>query len=177
VRAKHTARRRNRGLRSREASRSADFEARFRVGTSSRLGGWISESTLNLHWSPKPNLCDLEHAAAVRPISGIRGECVDHVCFETWLTLQCDVNIWVECCFLTKVVLFFNIRIHVHSYACVCIHMHFIVFCMHSDALHSTNRLHSNAFCNHFELLHSSDARRLHSDAFSYLLHSRHVTF
>ena len=33
-----------------------------------------------------------------------------------------------ECCFLTKVVLFFNIRIHVHSYACVCIHMHFIVF-------------------------------------------------
>jgi len=35
--------------------------------------------------------------------------------------------------------------------------MHFIVFCMHSDALHSTNRLHSNAFCNHFELLHSSD--------------------
>ena len=86
-----------------------------------------------------------------------------------------------ECCFLTKVVLFFNIRIHVHSYACVCIHMHFIVFCMHSDALHSydnsTNRLHSNAFCNHFELLHSSDARRLHSDAFSYLLHSRHVTF
>jgi hypothetical protein len=84
---------------------------------------------------------------------------------------------WVECCFLTKVVLFFNIRIHVHSYACVCIHMHFIVFCMHSDALHSTIRLHSNAFCNHFELLHSSDARRLHSDAFSYLQHSRHVTF
>jgi len=84
---------------------------------------------------------------------------------------------WVECCFLTKVVLFFNIRIHVHSYACVCIHMHFIVFCMHSDALHSTIWLHSNAFCNHFELLHSSDARRLHSDAFSYLLHSRHVTF
>jgi hypothetical protein len=83
----------------------------------------------------------------------------------------------VECCFLTKVVLFFNIRIHVHSYACVCIHMHFIVFCMHSDALHSTIWLHSNAFCNHFELLHSSDARRLHSDAFSYLLHSRHVTF
>jgi hypothetical protein len=84
---------------------------------------------------------------------------------------------WVECCFFPKVVLFFPIRIHVHSYACVCIHMHFIVFCMHSDALHSTNRLHSNAFCNHFELLHSSDARRLHSDAFSYLLHSRHVTF
>ena len=83
----------------------------------------------------------------------------------------------VECCFFPKVVLFFPIRIHVHSYACVCIHMHFIVFCMHSDALHSTNRLHSNAFCNHFELLHSSDARRLHSDAFSYLLHSRHVTF
>ena len=53
---------------------------------------------------------------------------------------------WVECCFLTKVVLFFNIRIHVHSYACVCIHMHFIVFRMHSDALHSTIRLHSNAF-------------------------------
>jgi hypothetical protein len=87
------------------------------------------------------------------------------------------MGLWDECCFLTKVVLFFNIRIHVHSYACVCIHMHFIVFCMHSDALHSTNRLHSNAFCNHFELLHSSDARRLHSDAFSYLLHSRHVTF
>jgi hypothetical protein len=76
-----------------------------------------------------------------------------------------------ECCFFPKVVLFFPIRIHVHSYACECIHMHFIVFCMHSDALHSTNRLHSNAFCNHFELLHSSDARRLHSDAFSYLLH------
>ena len=37
----------------------------------------------------------------------------------------------MECCFLTKVVLFFNIRIHVHSYACVCIHMHFIVFRMH----------------------------------------------
>jgi hypothetical protein len=84
---------------------------------------------------------------------------------------------WVECCFFPKVVLFFPIRIHVHSYACVCIHMHFIVFCMHSDALHSTIWLHSNAFCNHFELLHSSDARRLHSDAFSYLLHSRHVTF
>jgi hypothetical protein len=82
-----------------------------------------------------------------------------------------------ECCFFPKVVLFFPIRIHVHSYACVCIHMHFIVFHMHSDALHSTNRLHSNAFCNHFELLHSSDARRLHSDAFSYMLHSRHVTF
>ena len=82
-----------------------------------------------------------------------------------------------ECCFFPKVVLFFPIRIQVHSYACVCIHMHSIVFCMHSDALHSTNRLHSNAFCNHFELLHSSDARRLHSDAFSYLLHSRHVTF
>jgi len=48
---------------------------------------------------------------------------------------------------------------------------------MHSDVLHSTNRLHSNAFYNHFELLHSSDARRLHSDAFSYLLHSGHVTF
>jgi hypothetical protein len=48
--------------------------------------------------------------------------------------------------------------------------MHFIVFFMHSDVLHSTNRLHSNAFYNHFELLHSSDARRLHSDAFSYLL-------
>jgi hypothetical protein len=75
------------------------------------------------------------------------------------------------------VVFYSNIRIHVHSYACVCIHMHFIVFCMHSDALHSTIWLHSNAFCNHFELLHSSDARRLHSDAFSYLLHSRHVTF
>jgi hypothetical protein len=31
--------------------------------------------------------------------------------------------------------------------------MHFIVFCMHSDAVHSTTiRLHSNAFCNHFEL-------------------------
>jgi len=83
----------------------------------------------------------------------------------------------VECCFFPKVVLFFPIRIHVHSYACVCIHMHFIVFSMHSDALHSTNRLHSNAFCNHFELLHSSDASRLHSDAFSYLLHSRHVAF
>ena len=83
----------------------------------------------------------------------------------------------MECCFFPKVVLFFPIRIHVHSYACVCIHMHFIVFCMHTDALHSTNRLHSNAFCNHFELLHSSDASRLHSDAFSYLLHSRHVTF
>ena len=55
--------------------------------------------------------------------------------------------------------------------------MHFIVFLMHSDVLHSTNRLHSNAFYNHFELLHSSDARRLHSDAFSYLLHSGHVTF
>ena len=35
---------------------------------------------------------------------------------------------WMVCCFLTKVVLFFNIRIHVHYYACVCIHMHFIVF-------------------------------------------------
>ena len=40
----------------------------------------------------------------------------------------------------------FNIRIHVHSYACVCIHMHFIVFCMHSDALHSTIWLHSKHF-------------------------------
>ena len=41
------------------------------------------------------------------------------------------VLIRMECCFLTKVVLFFNIRIHVHSYACVCINMHFIVFRMH----------------------------------------------
>ena len=78
----------------------------------------------------------------------------------------------MECCFLTKVVLFFNIRIHVHSYACVCIHMHFIVFRMHYDVLHSTNRLHSNAFSNHFELLHSSEVSLLHFDAFYDLLHS-----
>jgi hypothetical protein len=120
-------------------------------------------------------------------IAEAAGETVEPIFNGTVLTLQNLSNelveyikkasCWVECCFLTKVVLFFNIRIHVHSYACVCIHMHFVVFCMHSDALHSTNRLHSNAFCNHFELLHSSDARRLHSDAFSYLLHSRHVTF
>ena len=50
-------------------------------------GGWISKSTLNLHWSPKPNLCDLEHAAAVRPISRIQPECVGRVCFRVGLTL------------------------------------------------------------------------------------------
>ena len=55
-------------------------------------GGWISKSTLNLHWSPKPNLCDLEHAAAVRPISRIQPECVGRVCFRVGLTLKCDVN-------------------------------------------------------------------------------------
>ena len=59
----------------------------------------------------------------------------------------------------------------IHMHACA-FNMHFIVFSMHSYVLHSTNRLHSllhsNAFYNHFELLHSSDARRLHSYAFSY---------
>ena len=75
------------GVRPRSTSRSANLEARFQVGTSTAKGGWISKSTLNLHWSPKPNLCDLEHAAAVRHISGIWVECVDHVCFRVGLTL------------------------------------------------------------------------------------------
>jgi hypothetical protein len=50
-------------------------------------GGWIFDSTLHLHWSPKPNRNDLEQAAATRPISGICGECVDVLCFGPWFTL------------------------------------------------------------------------------------------
>jgi len=66
-------------------------------------------------------------------------------------------------------------------YAFMCIRMHASAFICNSLFFLCIqtycNRLHSNAFYNHFELLHSSDARRLHSDAFSYLLHSGQVAF
>ncbi len=78
---------------------------------------------------------------------------------------------WVECCFLTKVVLFFNIYAFMCAFVCMRVHsyaFHCFLHAFRRAAFY--NLVAFEAFCNHFELLHSSDARRLHSDAFSYLL-------
>ena len=90
-----------------------------------------------------------------------------------------DLNLWES-----GGVLFFPesgvVFSHTHSCAFVCMRVHSYAFHCFLHAFRRAafyNLVAFEAFCNHFELLHSSDARRLHSDAFSYLLHSRHVTF
>jgi hypothetical protein len=69
---------------------------------------------------------------------------------------------WVECCFLTKVVLFFNIRIHVHSYACVCHEAVSLIHAYHTTAKdRRASTAHPACFSQNGGAIHARPQRRI----------------